>query len=328
MAAMDAAGRPDRLTLAAFAGVVLLGALNTLAVHEVVRELAPSWGAAVRFLVAGMLLVGFVLATGRGLPTGRSLVGAAAYGAVAFAGSYALLYAALREIPAGLAAVFLALVPLETFALAILHRQERFRVLGLVGALVAVAGVGVIVWDRLGAAVPLGGMLLAIGGTAFIAEGSVTLKVIPRADPYGTNGIAMLTGGSLLLVLSAAGGEPWAAPTTGLTWLSMAYLVVLGSIGLFGLYLFALRQWTASAVSYATLFMPLVAVPLAAMLTREPVSAPFLLGAGIAVVGTYVGAFASGRRNPSSTTSAPECLPIDDCPPIVPAAVRERAGTA
>lgn len=312
---MDAAARPDRPTLAAFAGVVVFGALNTLAVHEIVSELAPSWGAAVRFLAAGLLLIGFVVATRRTLPTGRSLVGAAVYGSVAFAGSYALLYAALREVPPGLVAVFLALVPLETFALAILHRQERFRIAGLLGALIAVAGVAVVVWDRLGAAVPLGGMLLAIGGTAFIAEGSVVLKRIPRADPWGTNGVAMLTGGSVLLVLSAVGGEPWAIPATGSTWLLMAYLVVLGSIGLFGLYLFALRRWTASAVSYTTLFMPLVAVPLAAALTNEPVTAPFLLGAGIAVAGTYLGAFASGRRHPSTITSAPECLPIDDCPP-------------
>lgn len=311
---MDTAGRPDRPTLAAFAGVVIFGALNTLAVHEIVAELAPSWGAALRFLGAGLLLLGFVVASGRSLPAGRSLAGAAMYGAVAFAGSYALLYAALREVPAGLAAVFLALVPLETFALAILHRQERFRVLGLVGALVAVAGVAVIVWDRAGAAVPVGAMLLAIGGTAFIAEGAVILKMIPRADPYGTNGVAMVTGGMILLGLSLVGGEPWAIPGSGATWFLMAYLVVLGSIGLFGLYLFALRRWTASGVSYATLFMPLVAVPLSAALTREAISAPFMVGAAIAVTGTYIGAFAAGRQRRSTATSSPECLPIEDCP--------------
>jgi drug/metabolite transporter (DMT)-like permease len=311
---MDAAGRPDRSTLAAFAGVVLFGALNTLAVHEIVAELAPSWGAAVRFLAAGLLLVGFVVASGRSMPSGLSLAGAAVYGAIAFAGSYALLYAALREIPAGLTAVFLALVPLETFALAILHRQERFRVLGLLGALIAVFGVAVVVWDRLDAAVPLGGMLLAIAGTAFIAEGAVVLKLVPRADPYGTNGVAMLTGGAILLGLSILGGEPWAAPASGATGLLMAYLVVLGSIGLFGLDLFALRRWTATGVSYSTLFMPLVAVPLSAALAGEAISLPFLAGAGIALIGTYLGAFAGTRAKAATATSAPECMPIADCP--------------
>lgn len=322
---MTAAGQPDRVTLAAFAGVVVLGAVNTLAVHEVVTEIAPSWGAAARFLAAGLLLLGFVAATGRRLPTGRSLAGAMAYGAIAFTGSYSLLYAALRDVPAGLATVFLALVPLETFALAILQRQERFRLRGMLGAVISVVGVTVVVWDRIGADVPLAAMLLAIGGTAFIAEGAVVLKRIPRADPYGTNGVAMLTGGALLLGLSAVAGEPWALPATGSTWLLMAYLVVLGSIGLFGLYLFALRRWTASAVSYATLFMPLVAVPLAAVLTEEPLSAPFIAGATIAVVGTYFGAFSASRPNRSTATSAPECLPIEDCADALPTAQATRA---
>jgi drug/metabolite transporter (DMT)-like permease len=316
---MDGAGRPDRLTLLAFGGVVLFGALNTLVVHEVVAELAPSWSAAVRFLAAGLLLLGFVTVTRRQLPTGRSLAGAAIYGAVAFFGSYALLYAALREVPGAVAAVFLALVPLETFALAILHRQERFRLQGLVGALISVAGVVLVVSDRLAAAVPLGGMLLAIGGTVFIAEGAVVVKRIPKADPYGTNAIAMLTGGALLLALSMVGGEPWDLPATGASWLLMAYLVLLGSIGLFGLYLFAIRRWTASAVSYTTLFMPLVAVPLAAFLIAEPITLPFLAGAAVAVVGTYVGAFAPARPNRSTATSDPDCLPIDDCPEVAAA---------
>ena len=55
------------------------------------------------------------------------------------------------------------------------------------------------------------------------------------------------------------------------TWLAMAYLVVFGSIALFGLYLFALRRWTASAVSYTTLLMPLVTLPVAAVLISEPI---------------------------------------------------------
>jgi drug/metabolite transporter (DMT)-like permease len=124
----------------------------------------------------------------------------------------------------------------------------------------------------------------------------------------------MLTGAAVLLGVSAVWGERWALPASSSTWLLMAYLVVLGSIGLFGLYLFALRRWTASAVSYATLFMPLVAVPLAAMLTNEPVSGPFLVGAAIAVGGTYLGAFSSSRPKRSTATSSPECLPIEDCP--------------
>lgn len=88
---------------------------------------------------------------------------------------------------------------------------------------------------------------------------------------------------------------------------------MFGSVVLFGLYLFVLRRWTASAVSYVTLLMPLVAVPFAAALISEEVSPPFLVGAAIALVGVYVGAFARIRPHRSSATSLPECLPIDAC---------------
>jgi len=94
--------------------------------------------------------------------------------------------------------------------------------------------------------------------------------------------------------------------------------VVFGSIAMFGLYLFALRRWTASAVSYVTLLMPLITVPLAAALIAEQVSIWFLAGGAIALVGVYVGAFLKIRPRRSSATSAPECLPIDACAPSEP----------
>ncbi len=307
--------RADRATVAAFLGVAVIGALNTIAVKVVVAELAPFWSAALRFLAAGIILAALVLATRRAFPRGRSLYGAMLYGAIAFTGSYALLYSALRDANAGTVAVFLALVPLETFALAIAQGLERFRVRGLVGAVIALAGVAVVMWDQLGAAVPAQALLLILAGTLFIAESGVILKWIPRADPYATNAVAMLTGGALLLALSAVAGEAWSTSPTAGVWLVMAYLAVPGSIGLFGLFLFAVRRWTTSAVSYVTLLIPLVAVPLAALLVAESVSIVFVSGAAIALLGTYVGAFLPARVARSTATSAPECLPIEDCPP-------------
>jgi len=148
-------GRPDLSTVAAFIGVTVIGGINAIAVKQSVAELDPLWGAGLRFLAAGVLLLAIVVVTRRPLPRGRGLLGAIAYGALAFAASYALIYAALRDVPAGTAMVFLALVPLETFGLAVLQRQERFQPQGLLGALIALGGVLVVVVDQLGAAVPL-----------------------------------------------------------------------------------------------------------------------------------------------------------------------------
>ena len=249
----------------------------------------------------------------RALPRGRSLGGAVLYGAVGFGGSFGFIYPALREVPAGTAIVFLALVPLETFGLAILQRQERFRVQGLLGAVIALVGVVVVVADQLSGSVPALPMVSVLAGTLFIAESAVILKAIPRSDPFATNGVAMLAAGAIFLVLSLGVGEAWQLPTRASTWTAIAYLIVFGSAVMFGLFLFAVRRWTASAVSYVTLLMPLVTVPLAAVLIDESVSAFFLAGSAVAVFGVYVGSFLRVRPRRSSAISLPECLPIDAC---------------
>ena len=311
---LSAVVRPDRLTLGAFATVALIGGGNAIAVKQSVGELAPFWSGGARFLAAGLILAVFVILTRRALPAGRSLAGALAYGGIGFFGSFAFMYPALREVPAGTATVFLALVPLLTFGLAVAQRQERFRLQGLVGALIAVAGVVLVFADQLSANVPIVSLVFVIIATLFIAQSSILLKWIPRSDPFGTNAVAMLTAGGMLAALSAFSGEAQALPAAPATWVSMAYLIVAGSVVMFGLYLFALRRWTASAVSYVTLLMPLVTVPFAALLLNETITPAFLAGALVVLAGVYVGAFLTVRPRRSSATALPECLPIAECP--------------
>jgi drug/metabolite transporter (DMT)-like permease len=144
-----------------------------------------------------------------------------------------------------------------------------------------------------------------------IAESGVIAKAIPRSDPFATNAVAMLTGAVLLLGVSLIAGERWNLPTQTATWAAVGYLVLFGSVTMFALYLFALQRWTASAVSYVTLLMPLVTVLLAAVLTGERVTPGFLVGGAVILLGVYVGAFMKARPVRSSRSSLPECLPVD-----------------
>ena len=295
----------------AFAALVVLGGANGIAVKVTVAELAPFWGAGVRFLSAGILLLLLVAATRRDLPRGRSLAGAALYGVVGFAASFGFAYSGMQAVPAGTAIVLIALTPLFTFGLAIAHRQERFHVQGVLGALIALAGIGIVFLDQLSANVPIGSLLLVLGATVSIAESAVLAKGIPHSDPFATNAVAMLTGGALLLALSLVASEPLVLPRQADTWVSIGYLVIGGSVVMFTLFLFTLQRWTASAVSYVTLLMPLVTVALAAILLDERVTISFLLGGAVILGGVYVGAFLKGRPHPSSASSLPECLPVE-----------------
>ena len=164
---------------------------------------------------------------------------------------------------------------------------------------------------------PFGALVLIVLGVACIAESGVIVKWTPRSDPFGTNAVAMSTGGAILLVLTLVSGEPIAVPSEPGTIAAMAYLVIAGTVVMFAAYVYALGRWTASAVSYSTLLLPLLTVPLAALLTGETVTLWLVIGGVIILVGVYVGAF---MRRPQrwSASSLPECLPIDGCPEATP----------
>jgi drug/metabolite transporter (DMT)-like permease len=310
MSSESRASGPSAVALAAFGAVVVLGGANAVAVKQTVGELTPFWGAALRFLAAGLVMLLLVAATRRKLPTGRSLGGAIVYGLLGFSASYGFLYTGIQQVPAGTLMVLVALTPLVTFGLAILHRQETFRIQGLLGAVLAVAGIAIVFLDQVDADVPIGSMILVLFGTVAIAESGVVAKAIPKSDPFATNAVAMIAGGLVLFLLAVATREPLDLPSAGATWLASAYLVLLGSVAMFALYLFTLQRWTASAVSYVTLLMPLVTVVLAAILFDERVSPTFVVGSAVILAGVYVGAFLTTRPQRAVET-LPECLPLE-----------------
>ena len=145
MTETDAAAVPtdpavDRPALAAFAGAVFIGGSNFVAIRYSNRELDPIWGAGLRFALAAAVFGLLCIALRLSLPRGRPLVLAATYGLLAFGAAYGCVYWAMQEVPAGIAAVVLAVGPLLTLLLAVAHRTERLSVRALIGALVAIAG--------------------------------------------------------------------------------------------------------------------------------------------------------------------------------------------
>lgn len=311
---------PDRATLVAFAAIVIFGGINAIAVKQMVLEMPPFWSGSVRFLAAGLILVVAALITRRVFPGQRSLIAALAYGTIGFAVSFGLVYPALRDVPPGTAMVIIAMTPLFTFAFAVAQRQEQFHARGLIGSLVAAGGIAIVFADQLSAAVPLVPLLMVLLGTAAIAESAVIVKWMPKSDPFWTNAVAMLAAGGLLLALSLVAGETLVLPASVPVWAALGHLVVLGSVAMFTLYVFGIRRWTASGMSYTTLLMPLVTVVLAMILFGDTISPLFVLGGAVILAGVYVGVFSRRSADSSTAVSAPECMPVADCPEDLAAA--------
>jgi len=301
--------RAEKLVFLAFSVVVLIGGTNFVAVRFSNRELAPFWGAALRFAAAALLLFAGVLVRRLPLPRGRGLLGAVIYGALGFGAGYAFAYWGLQRVPAGLAAVILASTPLFTFALAVLHRQEQFRWQPLLGGAIALGGILVMFSRSASAAVPLSSLLAMIATAICAAEASIVIKQFPKSHPITTNAIAMATGAVILFALSVAFREPLLRPNQVTTWIALLYLVLLGSSTAFVLFLFVLKHWAASAVAYQFVLFPVVATVAAAWLEHQRVAPSMAFGGLLVLAGVYAGAVAGApfARTPHRLGSEP-CL--------------------
>jgi len=288
----------------AFFVLVLIGGSNAVAVRFSNVELPPFWGAGLRFGAAALISWLVVLVRRIDLPRGKTLVGVVLYGLLGTGLSYAFLYWALLRVPASFTMVVLAFVPLITLFLASAHGLESLSWRKLLGALVAIAGILIVVSGGLSTELHLASLVALFLAAASIAEGSVVLKLMPPMHPLAVNALALTSGAATLVVLSLLFGESWTLPATASTWAAFLYLVILGSVVLFYLYLFVLRRWTASATAYSFLLFPVATVPLAALLAGEEITVTFLVGGALGLFGVWFGAVGGLPRATGAHVSA------------------------
>ena len=311
-------GGGDGATYAAFGGAVVIGGANFVAVTYSNMELPPLFGAAARFALAAVLF--FLLAWLRGVPhaRGREAAGAAGYGVLGFGAAYALIYYALIGLPAATVAVIMATVPLFTFIMAVLLRQERPSARGLLGSLLALAGIAVLsgvgTGPGTGAGAAVGSaissyFLAGILSAVAVAGSTIVARRFRDVHPLSMNAIGMTAGTVLLVLGSALLDERWIVPREGGTLLALAWLVLLGSVGLFQLFLYVVRRWSASATVYAIAAMPVVAAALGAILLDQPVTLQVLMGGGLVMLAVYVGAIRRPRVADGAAPAAASASP-------------------
>ncbi|HEX9796066.1 MAG TPA: EamA family transporter [Anaerolineales bacterium] len=292
---VSSATRPDAMTLLAFAGMTTLVAGNFVAVRFSNFGLPPFWGAGLRFGAAALLFLGYMWLRSVPWPDRRGLVTVLAYGVFQFGAGYALVYWGLQRVPAGLASVIIATAPLFTILFTALLGLEKPTWRGLAGALIGLAGVAYLYWERAGVDIPPAYLVATVAAAVCFCLGPVVVKRFGRAHPAATNGIAMLVGATILFPMSMLAGEPAGLPQDASTWLALVYLVLLGSVGLFALLLYSLERWTATAVSYQVVISPVLAFALSAWLLDEPLTSGLLVGGLLVLVGVYLGTLAPGE---------------------------------
>lgn len=311
------APRNDAKVFMAFVAAGVIAGLNFVAVRFSNRELPPLWGAGVRFAAAALVFAAIVVLQRRTWPRGRALLGGAAYGLLGFGLFYAFLYYALVDLQAGLASVVLSLVPIVTMMLAAVQGLEKFRARGAVGGLLGAAGLALIFREELSGDAPPLALLAVVGGVLVGCEASIILKRVPHGDAFATNAVGMAVGSAFLLAASVLRGEPRVIPQQTSTQVALVYLVLVGSVGLFALFLFVLERWSASRTSYQFLLSPVVAVAAGFALADEAVTPRFLMGGLVVLLGVYIGALRPSSA-PATHAQPPQGVDTSERPPDKP----------
>jgi drug/metabolite transporter (DMT)-like permease len=288
--------RPTWKTLLAFAIIYFVWGSTFLAIRVGVREVPPFLLAAMRFLVAGLVLYGWTIARGERSPTRRQWTSASLLAILIFVLDYGLLFWAEQRVPSGIAAVMMATIPVfMALSEIIFLRTQRLTVRLSLALSIGIGGVAVLMSrsldlggepiDRLGA------MALIIASMSWSVSSALTRKLPLPPSKVMSSGAQMLAGGVLLALTAAALGEfrnfhPWNISRG--VWLSLLYLIVAGSIIAFTAYVWLIHHESPTKVGTYAYVNPVVAVLVGYFLGGETLGARTILGTLFVLVSVVV----------------------------------------
>ena len=257
----------------AFAAVYLIWGSTYLAIGKTVEDVPPVFLVAVRGLLAGGALYGWVrCCRGAAAITCREMVAMSPTAALLFGGGYVMVAWAEQWVPSGPAALLNATTPAWVVLFEWMTRKRPRPALIFALALgLGLGGVALLVGGRGGGGVPvLPGVALVAASVAW-AAGTVRARAAANGSAVRDAAVQLLTGGMLLLPVSLLLGEgdEIARGFATSSLLALAYLVVFGSLIAYSAYVWLLHQVSAAKVSSHAYVNPLIAVVVGAVLGNE-----------------------------------------------------------
>ena len=288
--------RPAWKTLLAFAIIYFVWGSTFLAIRIGVREVPPLLFAAMRFLTAGLVLYGWMIAKGEPSPSRRQWMAASLIAIFIFVLDYGLLFWAEQRVPSGIAAVMLATIPaFMALSEIIFLRTQKLTFRLAVALLIGIGGVAVLVsrsFNLGGAPVDaVGAVALIVAAMSWSIASVLTRKLPLPPSKVMSSGAQMLAGGVFLTLAAAAFGEfrnfhP-SAVSRGV-WFSLLYLIIAGSIIGFTAYVWLIHHESPTKVGTYAYVNPVVAVLLGYFLGGEALGARTILGTLFVLVSVLV----------------------------------------
>lgn len=275
----------------AFAAVYVLWGSTYLGIRFALETIPPFTMAAVRFIVAGVIMYVWSRQKGHAIPSRSNWAWALLVGTLLLAGGNGLLVYAEQTVPSSLAALIITTVPLWMVILDWARpngrRPRASVVLGLIGGLLGVAFLINPDGGPHTGTVPLaGGIVLLIASLSWATGSVVARSADLHPAPLMNVATQMITGGMVLLVASIALGEPAQVDVAGLSLrslLALLYLILFGAIIGYTAYIWLLQTVDIAKVSTYAYVNPVVAVLLGWGLGGEALSNRTLVAAAIIV---------------------------------------------
>jgi drug/metabolite transporter (DMT)-like permease len=282
--------------LLAFSIIYFVWGSTFLAIRVGVHEVPPFLLAGMRFLVAGLVLFGWMRARGTPSPTRREWGGATLLALLIFVCDYGLLFWAERRVPSGVAAVMLATIPVfMSLSEIIILKTQRLTIRLAAALVVGIGGVAVLVSHSVSfgdAPIdPVGACALIAAAISWSAASALTRKVPLPAEKAMSSGVQMLAGGVLLVLAAGLLGEFrrfQMQAVSAKAWLALAYLIVAGSIVGFTAYVWLIHHESPTKVGTYAYVNPVVAVLVGYFFGGEALGPRTIAGAALVLVSVVV----------------------------------------
>jgi drug/metabolite transporter (DMT)-like permease len=279
------------LLIPALLACYLVWGSTYLAIRFALLSFPPFFQMGTRFLLAGGLMMGWLISRKRVLPTRREWRNAFVIGSLMLGGAMGLVASAEQHVGSGLIATFIAAFPMVASAIGLFFGQRPGK-LEWTGMAVGLAGVLLLAQGASFSAAPLA--LLSITASIFLWSLGSVLSTTRLPLAAGPTGFAseMLCGGAVLMVISIALGEHHTfvrnlplKPEAVAAWL---YLVVFGSLIAFSAYLYLLAHTKAAVANSYAFVNPVIAIFLGAFFAGEQVSRGEWIACGVILTGVIL----------------------------------------
>jgi drug/metabolite transporter (DMT)-like permease len=289
------AGQRKLPTWQLFAVAVVIWSTTWHAILYQLAQTTPEFGVALRFGLAGALVLAFAaLRRDRLRCTPREHALLALQGVFLYSVSYLCVYHAEKHVPSGLVAVGYSASPLVNGIGAWLLWRTPINGRFVAGGALCVLGVTLIFWPEFARVAQSDsttlGTVFTIGAVLLSSVGSLasSRNATHRLPFWPALGWGMVYGAALSCIVVVASGQPLTLPSAPSWWLSLAYLAVAGSVIAFACYLTLQERVGPGAASTVGVMTPVLALIVSAAFEGFRPVALTWLGALLAVAGNVL----------------------------------------